>query len=60
MQRAPISSPKWQMYGITAPISPTAQKISYGLAFVGEGQAAIDDVTLTPTGGAAKLSYASA
>ena len=26
---APISAPKWQMYELTAPISPTAQKISY-------------------------------
>ena len=52
---APISAPKWQMYELTAPISPTAQKISYGLAFVGEGRAAIDDLALTPTGAPAKL-----
>lgn len=53
---APISAAKWQMYELTAPISPTAQNLSYGLAFVGEGQAAIDDVTLTPAGRPVKLS----
>ena len=53
---APISTPEWQMYELTAPISPAAQSISYGLAFGGEGQAAIDDVTLTPAGAPAKLS----
>jgi erythromycin esterase len=53
---APIVAPQWQICGLSAPIKPSAQKLSYGLAFVGEGRAAIDDLTLTPAGVPARLS----
>ncbi|MBC8470708.1 MAG: erythromycin esterase family protein [Planctomycetes bacterium] len=41
-----ITSDKWQKYSISAKVPQEAFRISYGLAYVGQGAAFIDDVTI--------------
>jgi erythromycin esterase len=41
-----IASDKWQKYSISAEVPQEAFRISYGLAYVGEGSAFIDDISI--------------
>jgi erythromycin esterase len=41
-----ITSEKWQQYSISAEVSQKASKITYGLAYVGEGAVFIDAVSI--------------
>jgi len=41
-----ITSDKWQEYHILAKVPQGATKITYGLAYVGQGAAFIDDVAI--------------
>ncbi|MHC4748897.1 MAG: hypothetical protein ACYTFW_03395, partial [Planctomycetota bacterium] len=41
-----ITSDKWQEYNIVAEVPEEAIKITYGLAYVGQGAAFIDDVSI--------------
>lgn len=43
----PIVTPGWHTYDVALPISATATTITFGLVLVGEGAAALDDVSLT-------------
>ena len=45
-QQQTITSDKWQKYSISAEVPQEAFRISYGLAYVGQGAAFIDDVTI--------------
>ncbi len=45
-QQQIITSDIWQKYSISVKIPQEASKISYGLAYVGQGSAFIDDVTI--------------
>ena len=45
-QQQIITSDKWQKYSISAEVPREAFRISYGLAYVGQGAAFIDDVTI--------------
>jgi hypothetical protein len=45
-QQQIITSDIWQKYSISVKIPQEASKISYGLAYVGHGEAFIDDVTI--------------
>lgn len=41
-----ITSDKWQEYHIVAEVPQKASKITYGLAYAGQGAAFIDDVAI--------------
>jgi len=41
-----ISSDEWRVYDIAAEVPPQASKITYGLAYLGQGAVLIDDVAL--------------
>jgi erythromycin esterase len=41
-----ITSDKWQKYNLQMEVPPDAFRITYGLAYVGQGAAFIDDVTI--------------
>ena len=45
-QQQTITSDKWQKYSISAEVPQEAFRISYGLAYVGQGAAFIDDVSI--------------
>lgn len=45
-QQRIITSNEWQEYSISAEVSQEASKITYGLAYAGQGAAFIDDVTI--------------
>ena len=45
-QQRIITSNEWQEYSISAEVSQKASKITYGLAYVGQGAAFIDDVAI--------------
>jgi hypothetical protein len=45
-QQQIITSDKWQKYSISAEVPQEAFRISYGLAYVGQGSAFIDDIAI--------------
>ena len=45
-QQRIITSNEWQEYSISAEVSQKASKITYGLAYVGQGAAFIDEVAI--------------
>jgi hypothetical protein len=45
-QQQTVTSDKWQKYRIAAKVPQDAFRITYGLAYVGQGAAFIDDVTI--------------
>ena len=46
MEERPITAPEWREYEITAEVPEGATVIAFGLAFVGAGQAWLDEVSL--------------
>jgi hypothetical protein len=45
-QQQIITSDEWQKYSISAEVPQEAFRISYGLAYVGQGSAFVDDVAI--------------
>jgi hypothetical protein len=47
MNDRPIVHPSWRTYDVVLDVPPTADVLQFGFVLVGEGMAAIDDVSLT-------------